>query len=258
MTFYDKFAKYYDVIFHMTHDISFYKKLISDRKGKTLEIGCGTGRLFLELLKTKYPICGIDNSNQMLKHLNRKLKKYPKELRENAFVNCDDMMCFDSNDTFETILLSNSVFSHVLYQNDQILLLKKLKKCLSKTGVIVIHAKNPSMMPFLKNYHLARQIRHFKTVHYKTLKFMLSEFQTLNLDSPEYTQNVILDVFNNKNVSMQRRLLQFTYRINTTNDFERLFQSVGLEVINRWGNFDFSEMNEKSPFLIYLVKTVAG
>jgi ubiquinone/menaquinone biosynthesis C-methylase UbiE len=47
-------------------DRAFYRALIERRQGPALDVGCGTGRLTLDYLRTGLDIDGVDNSPEML------------------------------------------------------------------------------------------------------------------------------------------------------------------------------------------------
>jgi SAM-dependent methyltransferase len=50
-------------------DIGYYRTLCQGRGGRTLELGCGTGRILLPLLKSGIAIAGVDQSPGMLEQL---------------------------------------------------------------------------------------------------------------------------------------------------------------------------------------------
>jgi len=73
---FEKWAKVYDLIYgKYKNDINFYRKEARKAKGKVLEIACGTGRIYLELLKGGIDIYGIDISKNMLEVLKKKARK---------------------------------------------------------------------------------------------------------------------------------------------------------------------------------------
>jgi len=57
------------------HDLLLSAAQQSPVNGKVLEVGCGTGRLMVELLRRGYDVSGIDPSESMLAQLRMKLKR---------------------------------------------------------------------------------------------------------------------------------------------------------------------------------------
>lgn len=54
-------ARFYDIIKHPVNDVPFYIKRIESLEAKkALELGCGTGRVFVPLAKACEKIVGID------------------------------------------------------------------------------------------------------------------------------------------------------------------------------------------------------
>ena len=73
---FDNWAKTYDIVFGKYRaDIDFYLKEAKKVRGKVLEVGCGTGRVYLELLKNGVDVYGIDISGEMLRVLKKKARE---------------------------------------------------------------------------------------------------------------------------------------------------------------------------------------
>ena len=65
--------KLYDSTIKFSDDLNFYKELANKNKGRILDIGCGTGRVMIPLLKEGYNVIGLDNSKDMIMRLKKKL-----------------------------------------------------------------------------------------------------------------------------------------------------------------------------------------
>ena len=64
---YDQIARYYDLLHgDLTEDIEFVIRLAEKSGGPVLELGCGTGRLLLPLVRIGQKTTGLDNSEEML------------------------------------------------------------------------------------------------------------------------------------------------------------------------------------------------
>src|SRR5690554_5357898 len=66
----------YDLTIQHQDDVQFYVDLAKTNGGKVLDIGCGTGRVTLPLLKAGIDVVGLDNSAAMLKIARDKLSGY--------------------------------------------------------------------------------------------------------------------------------------------------------------------------------------
>ncbi|MBN1212417.1 MAG: methyltransferase, partial [candidate division Zixibacteria bacterium] len=63
-----RLAELYDLVpgYKKLHDIDFYVEQCLNRRGKTLELGCGTGRVLIPLAEAGIEITGLDVSEHML------------------------------------------------------------------------------------------------------------------------------------------------------------------------------------------------
>ncbi|HDA6049972.1 TPA: methyltransferase domain-containing protein, partial [Staphylococcus aureus] len=63
---FDKVAEEYDFVNELLNDDSFFVSNMSPKKGRALDIGCGSGLLVEKLASYYDEVVGIDISNQML------------------------------------------------------------------------------------------------------------------------------------------------------------------------------------------------
>ena len=147
---FEKWAKVYDIIYgKYKDDIDFYRKEARKVKGKVLEIACGTGRVYLELLKDGVDAYGIDISENMLEVL----KKKAKELGLKPKVKKADMRNFRFNIKFSLIIIPFRSFLHNLTIEDQIKTLKNIKKHLAPNGKLILnfYYPDPKILSITKN-----------------------------------------------------------------------------------------------------------
>ena len=74
---YDSIAHLYDVDMARNmrfDDVSFYADLCQREGGRVLELGCGNGRVLLELVCRNIDAVGVDTSRRMLQQLQHKAK----------------------------------------------------------------------------------------------------------------------------------------------------------------------------------------
>ena len=74
----DEYAPFYDWENARTvarRDVDFWKTLAGQQSGLALELGCGTGRVALPLLKSGAELVGIDRSEAMLARARRKARR---------------------------------------------------------------------------------------------------------------------------------------------------------------------------------------
>ncbi|MFX1299012.1 MAG: methyltransferase domain-containing protein, partial [Promethearchaeota archaeon] len=65
----ENWIKFYDIIYSShVRDVNFYKKEAEKATEKILEIGVGTGRIYIPLLKRGLDVYGIDVSEEKINH----------------------------------------------------------------------------------------------------------------------------------------------------------------------------------------------
>jgi SAM-dependent methyltransferase len=73
---YARFAKFYDAYTAgYDEDIPFYLDAVAGCKSPLLEVGCGSGRIMLPLLRAGYDVTGVDISSEMIELARRKLNQ---------------------------------------------------------------------------------------------------------------------------------------------------------------------------------------
>ncbi|MEM4359631.1 MAG: methyltransferase domain-containing protein [Candidatus Bilamarchaeaceae archaeon] len=137
---YDEIADMYDLIYVGDFDIDFYEREAKEANGPVLEVGCGTGRVLLELLKKGIDIEGIDISKEMLRILKNKAKI--RGLSPHVYY--ADMRDFSLKRRYGMIIIPYRTFLHLSTDVDRLATLKNIYKHLLPGGKVIIHVYNPS------------------------------------------------------------------------------------------------------------------
>ena len=140
MDVYDRIADLYDFIYSGDFDLDFYEEEAKKIKGPVLEIGCGTGRVMLELMKKGIAVEGLDISREMLRILKNKARMmgYSPKLYH------ADMRNFSLKKKYSLILVPYRSFLHLSTDEDRLAALKKMNSHLRKGGKIMLHLYAPS------------------------------------------------------------------------------------------------------------------
>lgn len=130
--YYDRNAAVYDKILSPVEKTlsKWRRRLLKDARGKTLEIGIGTGKSLSD-----YPagvsLTGIDSSENMLKYARK---------RANGYNHIDELLIMDAEDlrfpdnTFDTVV-SSCVFCSI---NNPVKALKEIKRVCKSTGTVYL------------------------------------------------------------------------------------------------------------------------
>lgn len=80
----DYFSSYYDALAQEIgeEDIRFYMSYCNKYQSPILELGCGSGRVSIELAKKKFYVTGVEKSKDMLEILEKKLDTQYKRIKK--------------------------------------------------------------------------------------------------------------------------------------------------------------------------------
>ncbi len=139
----DYVARFYDVIYSKLRtsvDSEYYLKQILKTQGPVLELGVGTGRLFVEALKQGADIYGIDANRSMIEVLKKKIdKKYYHRVKVQDAVNLNLDIRFD------LIIAPFRVFSHFIEVKDQFRVLNAVFDHLNPNGQFIFDLFVPNL-----------------------------------------------------------------------------------------------------------------
>ncbi len=142
------FARFYDLIYHSVRDevdSGWFLNEIKQIKGKVLEIGAGTGRLFSNALKDGADIYGIDISSPMLEILRKKL--YPDQYFR---ISRQNMIDFSFDFKFDLIIAPFRVIMHLISKDDQLKALNNVFRHLNTNGKFIFDTFIPDLNMLIK------------------------------------------------------------------------------------------------------------
>ena len=142
------FAAFYDRIYHKIRDgvdNLFFLRHITEAKGKVLDAGVGTGRIFVEALINGVDIQGIDISSAMLDVLKSKI-----EPAQHARLSLQSITNFKFDFKFGLVIAPFRVMMHVVEKEEQLAALNNVWKHLDTGGKFIFDAFVPNPL-FLVN-----------------------------------------------------------------------------------------------------------
>lgn len=148
---YDISAKHYDAAYaklaekQVLVDAPFYVEMARQSGGPVLEIGCGTGRVLLEIAREGIEIEGVDNSAAMLRVLRTHLDAEPPEVRGRVRLHEGDMRSFRLPKKFPLVIIPFRPLQHMYTMADQLAALKTAAAHLADGGKLVFDVFYPKL-----------------------------------------------------------------------------------------------------------------
>jgi SAM-dependent methyltransferase len=232
-------AKFYDIVYAGIRDNvdkKFYVDRILSADGPVLEVGVGTGRLFLESLHKGADVYGIDISDNMLNVLKGKLNEH-----EHYRVTRADMRDFELNKKFKLIISPFRVFSHMYTIEDQLAALKCIKNHLDDDGVFIFDLFVPNP------YMISKDIDEYIDFdgEYEKGK-MLQRLASVKTDYINQTNHINMKLkwedSNGLNIVDNKFSMRYYFRY----ELEHLIRESGMKIKNMYGDYNYSPLTNKS------------
>ena len=137
---FDSWARFYDTTLPEDRpDRPFFLEFCRTHEGPVLELGCGTGDIYLDLLAEGIDAYGIDISSEMLDTLHRKAS----ERGLDAKVTQADITDFSFDVTFGTVIGPLNIVRHVTSLDDQRAVFRNVADALGVGGQFVFWVDLP-------------------------------------------------------------------------------------------------------------------
>lgn len=228
-------------------DIEFYAVLAGTRT-HVLEIGCGTGRVLLELVRRGNTVIGIDLSQATLGRCRKKLQAESAEVRRRAALVCADMTNFTLATTVDLAVAPFRVLQNLHSLDELARCLRCVNAVLPVGGRFVFDVFNVS---FDKLRQALRQPQQFPATTLPDGRIM--NRWTCVQDVDEARQLITFGVtYEVVSADEQRTKLDhsFVYRYYTPSELIATLEQHGFGAVSICGRFDGSALQPESPELI--------
>lgn len=131
-------------------DVGWYRELCLARGGRVLELGCGTGRILLELLAAGVDAIGADRSLPMLRRLRRDAAERGIEVRVAQMDLCQLALAGD----FQVILAPYSLITYLTEPEVAVAALTRMRALLARDGRLVLDAFIPQPVESFAEFRL--------------------------------------------------------------------------------------------------------
>lgn len=142
MSFYKTIARFYDAEnSDKTDDINLYLELAEEYGDPIIDIGCGTGRVMLPLVRAGYEVHGIDNEKAMLARAEAHRTHFNLSPAK-MVLHHGDVLTYHLDKKFPLVLVPYNGMMHFHSQEAQLAVLKKLRAWTADDGLLVLDLPN--------------------------------------------------------------------------------------------------------------------
>jgi SAM-dependent methyltransferase len=248
---YTHLARYYDLEnADFTEDLDFWLELAEEHDGPILELGCGTGRVLLNLARRGHAITGIDNSPDMLACLEAKLRQAPALPRSPApLLLCADIRQFTSTPNHALALLPFNTFMHFLTLEDQLAALLNIRRHLREGGVLAMDMTNPGEAyaateqgltlerTFLDGARTVQQFSHVTVDRAAQLAHITWLYDSVASDG-----------------ALMRLTVPLTLRYTFPGEMRLLLERCGFALSHLYGGYDRAPLADGSPRMVVVAE----
>jgi len=236
-------------------EIDFYRAMageVKEQGGSILEIGCGTGRVTLQLAQMGIWIVGMDLSAAMLN-----IARQKSQGLANVRWMEGDMLAFDLGEFFDLIIIPGHSFQFMLTAEDQLACLNCIRQHLAPRGKLVLHI-NHDDLNWLgglaegrgTDFQLKGEYQHH------SMKGSVRAWTAWSYDAGTQTASAV-DVweFLGEDGKLIERKESLPKRLHCVFPFEmeHLLARAGFEVEALYGDFFRHELQNTSPDMIWIV-----
>jgi SAM-dependent methyltransferase len=241
-------AAFYDLEFAAReHEIPFYRRWCARAKGPILEVACGTGRLTLPLAQEGYDIVGLDFSSPMLERARQKSARLGLKV---AWMH-QDCRTMELDRRFALIFCATNAMQHLLDAESVDGFLGAARRHLLPGGLLLIDVFNPNPKKLMRTAAEKYLQKTFKDAESRTIEVEAASSYCADLQQLRFTLTYRRD-------GQEVKRKQVTMRCFFPEELLALCRHNGLEVAQRFGDYDERTFGADAPKQILVCREIAG
>ena len=218
-------------------DVSFYRMLADERGGPILDLGCGSGRLAIPLLRDGHPVVGVDLSEAMLARARAQRQRLPGPLKQRGLFVRGDLRRLPVRGAFPFIGMAFHTIQHLIEDDELLSVLRAVRERLTPDGWFAFDVFFPSAA------WLARPPgrRFDRTIFRHPGSGRRTEYSVSHrLDARRRALHMFIHyrpLSAAGVVAPRGRVIRLVHRQLPPTDVARLLRRAGLRTIARWSGF---------------------
>ena len=218
-------------------DVSFYRMLADERGGPILDLGCGSGRLAIPLLRDGHPVLGVDLSEAMLARAHAQRQRLPAPLKHRGLFVRGDLRRLPVRGAFPFVVMAFHTIQHFIDDDELLGVLRAARDLLTPDGWFAFDVFFPAPA------WLARPPgrRFDRTIFRHPQSGKRTEYSVSHrLDAQRRALHMFIHyrpLSASGGVAPRGKVIRLVHRQLPPDDVARLLRSAGLRTIARWSGF---------------------
>jgi SAM-dependent methyltransferase len=229
-------------------DVRWYRKLASDvlgdprktrqngkRKhpGAILELGCGSGRALVPLLRDGFSVVGVDAAPKMLERCRAHVARLPAEMQSRVELIAADFRALSLGRRFPLVICPFNAFMHLYSRADVERFLAVVKTHLQPGGIFAFDVLNPDLAWLSRDPNKRWSRTRFR--HPRTRKWMV---YSTSLSYDAALQVAFMRIYYEPENGGRTRTVRLAHRQFFPLELEALLHYNGFEILSHEGGFD--------------------
>jgi SAM-dependent methyltransferase len=227
-------------------DIDFYLRLAANDM-RILDVGCGTGRVSLELAQRRKGcvIDAIDNSAAMLEVFKEKLKRDGLRLKSRINVFQMDMREITLKGPYDLVVFPFQSFQVLTAREEQLRTLQTARSLLRENGRLVVSVFDPTFR--LVSEQPIGFLQEIIRLGDGTVMVKRNIDARIDFKEKTYRFTEHLMVFDPARVQVGEVTDHFFIAYHDQDNLLSLFQEAGLTVLNKYGDYKLTKLRDDEP-----------
>jgi len=249
-------SEFYDAMYDSRNprDVQFFVDYAKLSGGKTLELGCGTGRVLIPTAKAGWEITGLDLSPYMLGKCREKVAAGSGQIQSRVKLIQGDMTNFNTGEKYNLVTIPFRPFQHLITVQEQKACLNCVHQHLRPKGKLVFDVYH-TFLPRLIDSKYLMEMEVDPPLKLPDGRIVKRTNRTAAFHHAEQYNDIELIFYLSHPDGRKERLVHaFPMRYFYRYEVEHLLSLCGFKILEFYGNYDKSEFADGSPEMIFVAE----
>lgn len=250
-------AEFYDEVYETVRnkDIDFFVQYSKLAAGRTLELGCGTGRVLLPAAVSGCDITGVDLSPYMLAKCGAKLDEQPGDVQARVRLIQGNMTDFATGEQYSLVTVPFRAFQHLVSVKEQRSCLACVHRHLVSHGLLILDLFNPFPPRLIDDPKYRAEREDFPETRLRDGRILRRTNRTTAFHrNLQYNEVELIHYVSHPDGRTARLVQAFPMRYFFRYEIEHLLNLCGFTVVDLFGDFDRSAFSDDSPEMIFVAE----